>query len=88
MVGVFGVSDEDELRQLIETEAVTWPCLFWKPSDPPPALKWGVRDWPANFLIDRQGVVRAVNQFDPQELTELINDLLHQPESAETTNSN
>ncbi len=78
---MFGTSKESELRQLIETEQVTWPCFYRKRSDPLPALEWGVRDWPANFLIDRCGVVRAVNLFDEQELAATIEDLIAETES-------
>ena len=87
-MGVFGVSEEAELRRLFETKQVTWPCFYWMPSDPPPALTWGVRDWPANFVIDRQGVVRAVNLFDEPKLAKLINELIEQPAPKKLISSN
>ena len=68
IVGVY-VGKSARLRESIKTEEVTWPCILQNiESKTAPSVEWGVRVWPANFLIDSKGVVRVVNEFNEEKL--------------------
>jgi peroxiredoxin len=76
---VFGVSldyDTDAWREAIARDSLTWThvsdLLFW---DSAAARIYGVRAIPANFLIDREGIIVAKNlrgEALVQKLAELI----------------
>lgn len=76
---VFAVSlDKSKERWLegIEKDSLTWThvsdLLFW---DSEPAKLYGVRAIPANFLIDKNGIIVAKN-LKGEDLDKTLNDLL------------
>lgn len=76
---VFSVSldkSKDRWLQAIEKDSLTWThtsdLLFW---DSEPAKLYGVRAIPANFLIDKNGVIVAKN-LKGEELDKTLDDLL------------
>lgn len=46
-----------ELKKDYETEGISWPC--WHDGfDGPISRQWNIREWPATFLIDHNGIIR------------------------------
>ena len=48
---------------------------------------WGVGDWPANFLVDRTSVVRAVNVFEPEAMLKIADSFLISETEADVAHS-
>ena len=78
IVGVYGMRDPDELNELISKDEILWPCI--QNCEGKHSRAWGVSRWPANFLIDQDGVVQLVNKFDEAELSDAINALAREDE--------
>jgi thiol-disulfide isomerase/thioredoxin len=50
--------ERDTLRASIANGEITWRC-WWDGRTGPIARRWGVMQFPALFLLDRDGVIRA-----------------------------
>ena len=74
LIGACGRTDE--LRAAIESGGVTWPSFDCDQCENSPAETWGVSRWPANILIDKNGIVQAVNEFGKDALEARIAGLL------------
>jgi len=77
LIGACGRTNE--LRSAIESGRVTWPSFDCRQCEDSPAEIWGVTMSPANILIDKNGIVQAVNEFDEDALTARITGLLSLP---------
>jgi hypothetical protein len=71
----------DVYRAAIERENITWPS-FWDggSTDGPISTRWGVAGWPAVYILDQEGVIRATdlsgNGMD--DLVEVVGNLLRE----------
>ena len=50
-------------------------------------MAWGVGAWPANFLVDRSSVVRAVNVFEPEAMLKIADSFLISETEADVAHS-
>jgi hypothetical protein len=62
LVGINSDPEED-YREAIEREEITWPS-FWDggSTDGPISTKWGVWGWPTIYILDHEGTIRAKNR--------------------------
>lgn len=70
-------SDEaDKYRSAVEKEGITWPS-FWDGGDTggPIATKWGIWGWPTVYILDHEGVIRAVD-VRGEKMEEVVDGLL------------
>lgn len=74
VLGVDAYDDEATFRAGRETFAVTWPCIF-DGARAPLSQSLGVSTFPAVFVLDREGVIRAKNPSE-DELRSLVASLV------------
>jgi thiol-disulfide isomerase/thioredoxin len=74
---VLDVNADEELetlRKSVTKGTITWRC-YWDGRSGHIARSWNVTSWPAVYLIDRQGVIRA-KHIRGQELNQAIEHLM------------
>jgi peroxiredoxin len=74
---VLDVNADEELetlRKSVTKGTITWRC-YWDGRNGHIAQSWNVTSWPAIYLIDRQGVIRA-KHIRGQELNQAIEHLM------------
>jgi thiol-disulfide isomerase/thioredoxin len=76
LVGVNSDKNREEIKKVMESEQITWPC-FWNGGGArgPIANAYRVRDWPTTFILDARGVIRYRN-VRGTELDDAVNALL------------
>jgi len=76
IIGISLDRDKSALEQFVKTNGMSWPQYFdgqgWNNAI---ARKYGIRSIPSTFVLDRKGVVRAVNLRSPR-LEKMIEALL------------
>ena len=60
VLGVNAYDDEETFRRERERSGVTWPCLFDGKAGSL-SKSFGITSFPAVFVLDRQGIIRARN---------------------------
>jgi peroxiredoxin len=65
----------ETLRKSIETGEITWRC-WWDGRTGPITERWGVMQFPAIFLLDDDGVIRAKPHHQSDTLAKMVEDLL------------
>lgn len=65
----------ETLRKSIETGEITWRC-WWDGRTGPITERWGVMQFPAIFLLDDDGVIRAKPNHQSDTLAKMVEDLL------------
>ena len=76
IVGVNSDSKQDELREVLKKENITWRSFFDGGSTHGPiASEWNVSGWPTIYVIDGEGRIRFKNVRGKQ-LEEAIHALL------------
>ncbi len=64
------------LRKSVETGEITWRC-WWDGRSGPIMERWGVMQFPAIFLLDGDGVIRAKPKYHQSDtFAKLVEDLL------------
>lgn len=64
----------DDARRFLSAHPVSFPVLHGDPGVP---LSWGVEAMPTSYLVDREGIVRAVHHgFQPGDLDALRRQIL------------
>jgi len=62
IVGVNSDESREKLKAAMKENQLTWPSFFdGGGTDGPIATRWGVTGWPTVYVIDAEGVIRAVN---------------------------
>ncbi len=77
---ILGVNsdDPDRYRAAIENENITWPSFFdGGTTGGPIATRWGVTGWPTIFILDHEGVIRAIDKRG-EEMDEIVDQLLEE----------
>ena len=73
---ILGVnSDPPEVyRTAVEANGITWPSFFdGGTTGGPIATRWGIHLWPTVFILDHEGVIRAVGHgVDDDLVHELV----------------
>jgi thiol-disulfide isomerase/thioredoxin len=66
LLGVNNDENQEAASKVIASQKMTWP--IWKTTGAHDAIneRWGVKSWPAVFVLDAKGVVRHVNVRGPQ----------------------
>jgi thiol-disulfide isomerase/thioredoxin len=59
LIGVNSDKDRDALARFLTANHVDWPNVIDGGMDGPAAKAWRIDSWPANFLVDSGGVIRA-----------------------------
>jgi hypothetical protein len=77
LIGINSDKDKAKLRPRMQQENITWRS-FWngpKGTGGPIANTWGVRGWPTIYILDQDGVIRAMNKRG-EAMTEVVEQLL------------
>lgn len=77
-MGVFGGTDFDAFAKPYGPDGISWPWLRNASATSILSEDWGVARYPANFLVDGDGVVQAVNVFDPDQMKDAVKQLISQ----------
>lgn len=76
LVGISADRSVDDLKEYVEKEEIAWPQIFEGDGDTTTVLaKYGVNKFPTIVVVDKQGVIRAVD-VHPPKLNEVVEDLL------------
>jgi peroxiredoxin len=75
MVSVNTDQDIETLRKAIASGEITWRC-WWDGRTGPVTEHWGVMQFPAIFLLDEDGVIRAKPNHQSESLAKMVEDLL------------
>lgn len=59
LLGVNSDKDRQELKKVFEKEQITWRSWLDGKPNGPIASRWHVQGWPAIYIIDAEGVIRA-----------------------------
>jgi peroxiredoxin len=68
----------ETLRKSIESREITWRC-WWDGRTGPITLRWGVMQFPAVYLLDGDGVIRAKPQPELKTLGKAVMPFWRQP---------
>jgi hypothetical protein len=61
IVGVNSDKSLERLREVMAEQGLTWTSFFdGGGTGGPIATTWGVNGWPTNYVLDAEGVIRAV----------------------------
>lgn len=78
---LLGVSSEfarDDALKVIKAEQIPWPNWFdGDPNEGPIAARYRIRKYPTTYVLDAQGLIRAVNVFGA-DLDQTVDKLLDQ----------
>ena len=87
LIGVNSDRDLGKLRERLKEEEINWRS-FWCGKDgtggPIPSL-WNVTGWPTIYFIDHEGVIREKSVGSPENLDEIIDDLVEKAEGKKPT---
>jgi hypothetical protein len=83
IIGVNSDGDRAALKKTIAQEKITWRS-FWDggSTNGPISSEWNVQGWPTLYLLDHNGVIRAVNPRDEKQLEATIERLVAEAEKA------
>ena len=59
LVGINSDKDRDSLSRFLDANQVKWTNVVDGGTDGATARAWRIDSWPANFLVDGNGVIRA-----------------------------
>lgn len=80
LLGVNSDADPEEFRAQCQKEGVTWPSFFdGGLVGGPIATRFGVSGWPTIYILDKKGVIRALN-LRGEKMTEMVETLLAEKE--------
>jgi hypothetical protein len=76
LIGVNSDADRDELKRVMQKEAITWRS-FWDGGSPkgPIATRWNVSGWPTVYVLDGRRTIRFKN-VSGEELDRAVDSLL------------
>ena len=81
LIGVNGDENLAEAKAVSAKEGVTWRSFRDGGPFGPISLKWGIRAWPAVFLVDAKGVIRNTNLIG-EDLDKAVDALVNEVEAA------
>ena len=79
LLGVNSDDDRDKLKPTLEKKGITWRSFWDGPNtEGPIATRWNVQGWPAVYVLDAKGVIRAKHVRDAfldQAVDELMKEM-------------
>jgi hypothetical protein len=75
---IFGINtdaDADMFRSRREEDGIHWPNIFAGGTDGEAPKAWGVRAYPTTYVLDAEGVIRAINPRG-KELEDVVDKLV------------
>jgi thiol-disulfide isomerase/thioredoxin len=66
LLSVNSDEDQDQARAIMARQQMTWPNWKTSGTSDPIARNWGVKSWPAIYVLDVNGIVRYMNVRGPQ----------------------
>lgn len=79
LLGINGDEDRDKARRAVGREGMAWPSWWDGGREGAIASRWNIRNWPAIYVIDRQGIIRHKwrnASLNIEEVEEAVADLL------------
>lgn len=86
LVGLNGDDDRAKAKEAMARVRIGWPSFWNGPKGPvgPLTQAWNVRSWPAYYLFDHRGVIRAKSMgAAPKKVEDLIEQLVQEAEAAQ-----
>jgi thiol-disulfide isomerase/thioredoxin len=75
LIGVNTDEHKDEFKKRIKDQGITWKNSWQGSRQGPWSEAWGIGSYPAVFVLDEKGVIRATN-VRGEELSKVVDDLL------------
>jgi len=82
LLGVNGDEDRGRAKEVAAKAGIPWRSFWNGGHDGPISLKWGVTQWPTNYVIDARGVIRRDDTLRSPMLDKVVEALVAEAETA------